>query len=175
MNSRATRTSRGGRRGSVARSNLTALACAALVAVAAGACAKKNEPKPMETNTTSAPIERDRPVETTGGTMTTGVESDPGNAQGGGAMTGTTEGTTGAGAGGTIGATGTSKLGAGRDAGVVGSDWPAVPIERQGSTLDDGMRPSTKAAPGSGERNATHGTGAPKNENERLKTDGRKR
>ena len=134
------------------------LAAAALLALAA-ACSKKEEPKPSETNTTSAPmVDRDenlnRPVEVTGGTVTTGSSTDPGNSQGGGAITGTTESSQGAGAGGTTGSgttnsgsmTGTGSttgsgsglsggLGSGRDAGIA-SD--SVPMDRQGSKLNTG-------------------------------------
>ena len=129
-------------------------AAAALLALAA-ACSKKEEPKPSETNTTSAPmVDRDenlnRPVEVTGGTVTTGSATDPGNSQGGGAITGTTESSQGAGAGGTTGSgstnsgsmTGTgSTTGSGlsgdlgHDAGIA-SD--SVPMDRQGSKLNTG-------------------------------------
>jgi len=82
------------------------LAAAALLALAA-ACSKKEEPKPSETNITSAPVERDdsldRPSEMSGGTTITGGSTDPGYVPGSGATMGTTEGASGAGAGGTTG------------------------------------------------------------------------
>ena len=130
------------------------LAAAALLALAA-ACSKKEEPKPSETNITSAPVERDdsldRPSEMSGGTTITGGSTDPGYVPGSGATMGTTEGASGAGAGGTTGSlnngsttgSGTGAgggtdlsggLGSGRDAGIVGS----VPLDRQGSSLNTG-------------------------------------
>ncbi|MBX3259014.1 MAG: hypothetical protein KF782_04795 [Labilithrix sp.] len=163
------------------------LAVAAVVALAAVACDKKKEPQPSETDITSAPIERE-PVETTGGTMTTGAATDPGNTQGGGAALGTTESATGAGAGGTTGAgaggtTGTAAGGAtgtsvsgGRDGGAV---WPAVPIDRKGAgmngsepttrpgehntstTLGDGTSGTYTGGKGTYGGKATHGTGTP--------------
>jgi len=169
--------------------SLSVLATAAALLVGAVACEKKDEPKPSETNTTSAPLEQ-RPVETTGGTLTTGGASDPGNTQGGGASIGTTEGSLGAGAGGsgnTMNGSG-STMSKGRDAGVIGSDWPAVPSERGGSsslqapsseqgqershgqvnkttTLGDGTSGQYTGGKGTYGGKATHGTGVVKDEN----------
>jgi hypothetical protein len=152
------------------------LATAALLALAV-ACTKK-EPAPSETNITSAPVDRDRPVEITGGSMTTGDTTDPGNTQGGGASIGTTEGTN-AGA-----------IRGGRDAGIV--DWPAVPVDRDRSVrapsqtntptsepakpnakgdpnntstpLGDGTSGTYTGGEGTYGGKATHGTGTPKDQ-----------
>jgi hypothetical protein len=142
------------------------LAIAALLL--ATACSKKEEPRPSETNITSAPVDRvDRdkdlngPVETTGGTMTTGSSNDPGNVQGGGADLGTTE----------------SSLGAGlsaskHDAGVNRSDVPMTSPDatvqtpsgrskskNKSTTLGDGTSGQYTGGKGTYGGKATEGTG----------------
>lgn len=138
----------------------------ALVIAGVAACEKK-EPAPNETNITSAPVQADQPVETTGGAGSWNGTSDPGapNAAQPSGVSGSMEAS-----GTTTGFTTGSNVEKGRDGGVNNSGVPSPIHEEPATTVKGSSRGNKTTTLGDGTSGtysdkgsyggkATHGTG----------------